>query len=372
MPSILLTNIVFSFIILLLPGGDKSSGTLDVPVTEGCQAVITFTDKNGDLQTIKSSDGQTKKKDDGSKPDNDGAKDSSVRFQIKDRKPDTDICICAQRKDKDGKDVTEYETVKKLSQSSSSTQNSSSADYEITELIIPAFVEGAGSLNQVIIPVIDASYYIYEQAGVLDTLHAGDQVQVIDGTISAAYSITFKNATSYATDPNLFSYISDSQFVEALPNFTGIVEIVGFSHEKEYSSAGLGSFGEGRMGCSGSHFLWASAVPVIGDTQFQILSTEAPANSFGFVIVGDVPDEAGSDISGLDFLLHISLASNELILLDIYSDAAGNGVAPSPIPNNPALSGRTYYAQAIWYAPPACENVPFGFSSSLGLIIQIQ
>ena len=63
--------------------------------------------------------------------------------------------------------------------------------------------------------------------------------------------------------------------------------------------------------------------------------------------------------------------ASEFYGLDMPSGAGGFGVAAAPIPNNPGLAGRTFYAQAL-SAWGGCQPTTFGLSASSAVAITVQ
>ncbi len=137
---------------------------------------------------------------------------------------------------------------------------------------------------------------------------------------------------------------------------------------------GLQEYGIGTPGCSGVHLLDGNGVPALGNAAFQILSTAAPLSDRGLLLVTDVQDVPGSDPFGIDVLLHSSFAgATEVLGLDILSGASGIGVAAAPIPANPLLVGRQFFASVLWaWAGGPCVPSLYTLSSSVGLAITIQ
>ncbi|HKE00501.1 MAG TPA: hypothetical protein VKE69_05790, partial [Planctomycetota bacterium] len=132
---------------------------------------------------------------------------------------------------------------------------------------------------------------------------------------------------------------------------------------------GASPYGASTPGCAGAELLNVSAIPTVGNASFAFHSTNAPPSSIGLLFVGDVPNVAGAGYLGLGVQFHVDLfASAQLLGLNASSDAKGFGVAPAPIPNNPALHGASVYAQEVWLWPAAvCPLPPFGLSATNAL-----
>ncbi|MBI3819852.1 MAG: VCBS repeat-containing protein [Planctomycetes bacterium] len=133
------------------------------------------------------------------------------------------------------------------------------------------------------------------------------------------------------------------------------------------------TYGAGTEGCSGANVLCANAPPKINSPGFQFQSLHAPPSSLGIVLIVNAADAAGSDPFGLGFELLLDLANaTEIIAIDMPTDAAGAGAAAAPIPNDPTLIGKFYYAQAIFYwSPSVCPYLPAGFTSTNGCVLKI-
>ena len=122
--------------------------------------------------------------------------------------------------------------------------------------------------------------------------------------------------------------------------------------------------GAGTAGCDGPQTIGLAAPAHIDSAGFGFVCDAAPANSTGFLLVGNVADIAGSDILGLGVTLHVNvLLSTPTLLLDFFSDASGNGFAPVPLPSSPSLVGAVLHAQAVW-AWSSCSLPPLNLSSS--------
>jgi hypothetical protein len=138
--------------------------------------------------------------------------------------------------------------------------------------------------------------------------------------------------------------------------------------------AGTQPYGTGTDGCHGTHTLGSNSCPTIGATGFQLHCDQAPASALGLCLVTNSQDLAGSDPYGLGVLFHADMQfATEVYGLDFLSDASGYAIAAVPIPNIPALAGRTFYAQSIWQWPTTnCVlSNSLNLSTSNGLAITI-
>jgi drug/metabolite transporter superfamily protein YnfA len=134
---------------------------------------------------------------------------------------------------------------------------------------------------------------------------------------------------------------------------------------------GVASYGSGTPGCAGTQTLGANHSPIVGSPDFALTCNNSPLSSLGLGILADAQDLAGSDPFGIGVLIHVDLfTAVEVVTVDFVSDGAGNGLAAVPIPNNPFLIGKTYYAMALW-AWSSCSLPPFNLSTSRGLALSL-
>ncbi|MFN0205455.1 MAG: TolB family protein [Planctomycetota bacterium] len=133
-------------------------------------------------------------------------------------------------------------------------------------------------------------------------------------------------------------------------------------------------YGTGTPGCNGLHALSAVNTANIGNANFTLKCTNTPPNSLGGWFITDSQDIPGTDTFNVGVKLHVDFFNaTEAFVIDSYSDATGLGTLTIPVPNNPVLVGKTFYAQAVWaWALTVCFNFPMGLSSSNGLSITIQ
>ncbi|MBI3819443.1 MAG: FG-GAP repeat protein [Planctomycetes bacterium] len=142
------------------------------------------------------------------------------------------------------------------------------------------------------------------------------------------------------------------------------------------NNPGTVSYGTGTAGCAGTETLDVTHAPMINSPHFAITCNNAPPFSLGLGIVTNSQDLAGSDPFSLGILLHVDFAfATEVYSFDFNSDGTGYAqTAASPIPNDPTLIGRTFFACAVWVWT-SCTlpgfNV-YNMSSSRGLAITIQ
>jgi hypothetical protein len=136
-------------------------------------------------------------------------------------------------------------------------------------------------------------------------------------------------------------------------------------------TADLSVYGAGTPGCDGTQEISGAALPAVGEINFGVLTERAPASSLGLLLIANAQDLAGTDTLGVGVALHVDVfLASELLAFDAVSDSLGRGSCAVPIPNNPALSGSTWYAQTIW-AWTSCALPPLGLSGSRGLRIAI-
>ncbi|MBI3819970.1 MAG: hypothetical protein HY286_14840 [Planctomycetes bacterium] len=166
---------------------------------------------------------------------------------------------------------------------------------------------------------------------------------------------------------------SDSFTFAAFDGFTdsNLATIV-INVTKPSLPAGLTQFGNGTPGCSGPHDLRANVSPKIGAANFELTCTKAPPVSLGLALISD-SQGTGNDPFFLGINLWVDLfAANEAWAFDMVSDGTGYALAPAEIPNNPALVGNHYYAQALFVWGWPCVPSWSHLSSSNGLEIVIQ
>ncbi len=136
--------------------------------------------------------------------------------------------------------------------------------------------------------------------------------------------------------------------------------------------AGLSIYGWGTPDCQGRIGMWANGSPRIGNADYRYLVTNAPPDTFGFLLQGGPADVPGSDPFAIGVLLHIDLGFVTTRL--VFSDAAGGCVVPEPVPNDAGLVGLAVYVQTLWNGvlPGSCAQSPLGISSSIGLTSTVQ
>jgi hypothetical protein len=147
---------------------------------------------------------------------------------------------------------------------------------------------------------------------------------------------------------------------------------VGVSRSQAAPFAGLAAFGSGTPDCGGRIGQWATGVPRLGNQQFAYTTTNAPPDTFGFLLLGGPADVAGSDPFQLGVLLHLSfgLVSSRVV----FSDPLGGCRTADPVPVSPGLVGLLVHVQTLWQgqAGRTCAQTTSLLSSSVGLTITIQ
>jgi VCBS repeat protein len=134
---------------------------------------------------------------------------------------------------------------------------------------------------------------------------------------------------------------------------------------------GTFTFGLGTAGCLGRHGIVASGVATPGSSTFYLENTNVAPGTLGLFLVTDQPDFAGSDSAGIGVVLHVDpIASSGINYFYARGDAGGVGIAHLPIPNNPVLSGLTFFAQGLW-SWALCRPTVLSLSSSPGLRITL-
>ncbi len=138
---------------------------------------------------------------------------------------------------------------------------------------------------------------------------------------------------------------------------------------------GVTHYGSVPAGCTGPERLQAHGVPTVGNSLFALRGNKAPASSLGLLLVTDSkdPSPTGTDVFGIGAQLLVDfLLATEVLGLDMNSDALGYGATPTPVPANPVLLGKTYYAQALWSWGGTCSLPPYGLSVSTAVQLTVQ
>lgn len=138
------------------------------------------------------------------------------------------------------------------------------------------------------------------------------------------------------------------------------------------SAPGSSSLGVGTPGCHGVEGLASLGAPNVGNSQYGVISTQAPKCALGILVGGDLPLPGGADSFGIGVMLHVDLmGSTTIAAADIRSDLDGVARMAVPIPSVPALAGASLCLQALW-AWDDCVPSPYGLSSSRGIALVIQ
>lgn len=146
----------------------------------------------------------------------------------------------------------------------------------------------------------------------------------------------------------------------------------------QLSGAKIFTIAGGTPGCVAQEHLTASGPAKIGTSSFRLRSHNGLPGSLGLMLVSKKLLPMPSDLLSLGFRFVLDPYAPELIVADLPFDAAGIGTLQAPIPNDAALVGKTYYAQAItvWFDSqggfPYCQPSPFGLASSNALSIEIE
>ncbi|MBI3819608.1 MAG: hypothetical protein HY286_13015 [Planctomycetes bacterium] len=134
----------------------------------------------------------------------------------------------------------------------------------------------------------------------------------------------------------------------------------------------LQMIGTGTPGCAGAHHLCANVPPKIGAADFQLKCDNAPPAACGISIITDKMLDPGADPFGLGVMFHIDLlGSSQMYAFDMACRPVNMGLATVPIPNDPNLSGQTFFAQSFWFWNNNCQPSPSGVSSSNALVIPV-
>lgn len=130
-------------------------------------------------------------------------------------------------------------------------------------------------------------------------------------------------------------------------------------------------YGKGTEGCDGLQTLEVSLPPLVGTSELEVLTLNAPPDVTGLGLIGLEQDGIGADPLGLGVLLHVGLLDGPPpLLISAKSDGQGIGFVSAPIPPSASLAGAKLFAQTIW-VDPGCGANPSGLSSSAGLAFSI-
>ncbi len=114
------------------------------------------------------------------------------------------------------------------------------------------------------------------------------------------------------------------------------------------ASAGVDRFGEGCPGTSGkTPGLGYSGSPALGSTGFSLTLSQADAGQNAIFTLGFSDLSAGGATLPLSLLGSCSLQHSAEITVSVPTDAQGSATLPTPIPNDPRLTGLTIFAQAF-------------------------
>ncbi|MFN3240948.1 MAG: GEVED domain-containing protein [Planctomycetota bacterium] len=127
--------------------------------------------------------------------------------------------------------------------------------------------------------------------------------------------------------------------------------------------AGRVVYGAGHPGTNGIPAIGASQVPSVGNAAFELEVSGAFPNSLGVLGVGD--GQGATPLFGGTLLLDVN---QTIHVLGAAIDAAGDGVVPVPLPNQPALLCSTFFCQWLVLDPGASQQ--FAFTPGLRLDIR--
>jgi len=151
-----------------------------------------------------------------------------------------------------------------------------------------------------------------------------------------------------------------------------VVGVSGVSYLILGRPASVKNYGAGVPGCAGSHLLTTSLAPKINSPTFQFRATRVPPLSLGLCLVADKKLTPPADLFSIGVPLHLDLiTATEVLAMDFFSDALGFAEAAAPLPNLPALVGKSYFAQGLfgWAAP--CTPSTYGLSSTHGIEVKL-
>jgi hypothetical protein len=140
-------------------------------------------------------------------------------------------------------------------------------------------------------------------------------------------------------------------------------------------SAGLHSFGSGVQGCVGPHELSGFGLPKVGQPNFGLVGSAAPAHGFGVGFVAAAPHYGGAAALGLGVELYVDVgAAAGAYVFPLHADESGHVLRMLPVPPATELVGVRVWSQFLWLWPSdGCQpSQPFGLSSTPGLEIELQ
>lgn len=147
---------------------------------------------------------------------------------------------------------------------------------------------------------------------------------------------------------------------------------IGMLRNSKALPQGLVQYGIGSPDCGGTMSMLGTRPPQVGTTGFAFVCTNAPKDSLGVLLLGGPADVAGTDLTGLGFLVH--LGTGLVVTRVVFSDVTGTLVVAEAMPTQPSLAGLDVFTQVLWQPPvgAGCAASPAGISSSRGLQLTIQ
>ena len=134
---------------------------------------------------------------------------------------------------------------------------------------------------------------------------------------------------------------------------------------------GVSAFGNSSPGCGGLLVHSVTSMPFVGNQDFALTCTEAPANGAGLLVLGAGRLPFAIPVLGIE--LWVDVATLPALLLTANADATGYARIDVPLPPNSALNGATVFTQLLWPTPASpAPCPPQGFSASHGLQITLQ
>jgi len=189
--------------------------------------------------------------------------------------------------------------------------------------------------------------------------------------------LTFQNRGLMVGGNTYFGWdtadINGDGYLDAISSGVGAIVFVNqLGHPTGVSAYGYGTSGcEGRLGLSANHS------PSAPDPTFGVLTTNAPQDTLGLLMIADVADAPGANWFGVGAVIHLNpLASAEFQVFDSPSNLHGSGFTSLPIPGVPTLVGSTYHAQSLWLelsnSGQRCSTALLDIVTSNGLSLTIQ
>lgn len=140
-------------------------------------------------------------------------------------------------------------------------------------------------------------------------------------------------------------------------------------------SQNLSNYGFGTPGCYGSQILLSNGDAALGNNNFLLKSYLADPNGLGAIFMDTSVQAAFSDPFGVGIRMLLDPTSPNFMSWDASVNSLGMLNLIIAVPNNPVLSGQTFYAQGAtaWTSavPAGCVPSPLGLTTTNVLRIRV-